>query len=67
MHRLRKALPNLKALVPSLPPKSAVRKLQPSFLQARRRALEVFLATVLLHEELGGSAIAKRWCLDDLG
>ena len=64
---LRQAFPELHGAIARLPPKSATRKFTQTFLQRRRRSLELWLASCLLHPILGGSQVCKRWCLDDLG
>ncbi|TFK52123.1 Phox-like protein [Heliocybe sulcata] len=55
---------NLRHLVPPLPPKSALAKYRPTFLDKRRRLLEHWLAAVLLHPDIGGCKAAGRWVME---
>ncbi|KAF7292195.1 PX domain protein [Mycena indigotica] len=61
-HELLRTLPPpLRRSVPSLPPKSPLARYRAAFLANRRRALEYWLATILLHPEIGGCEPARRW------
>ncbi|EPQ56760.1 Phox-like protein [Gloeophyllum trabeum ATCC 11539] len=55
---------NLHHLVPQLPPKSALAKYRPTFLDKRRRLLEHWLAAVLLHPDIGGCKAVGRWVME---
>ncbi|PPQ93588.1 hypothetical protein CVT25_005468 [Psilocybe cyanescens] len=48
-------------LLPSLPPKSALGRFRPAFLDSRRKLLQFFLASVLLHPEIGGRDVVRSW------
>ncbi|KII87076.1 hypothetical protein PLICRDRAFT_42715 [Plicaturopsis crispa FD-325 SS-3] len=62
---LRRTLPrNQQQLIPSLPPKSPLARFRPTFLDSRRRQLEYWLSTVLLHPEVGGSKAVREWVMD---
>ncbi|KAF4609570.1 hypothetical protein D9613_012234 [Agrocybe pediades] len=56
--------PSLHALVPALPPKSALAKFRPAFLEQRRKMLQFFLVGVLLRPELGGREEVRAWVLE---
>jgi hypothetical protein len=58
--RLIKAFPHSnKSSLPPLPPKSAIFKFRPKFLEKRREGLAYFLNCVMLNPEYAGSAIVK--------
>lgn len=40
-------------------------KFRPSFLERRRKHLSFWLATILLHSEMGGSGVVRAWILED--
>ncbi|KAJ9615526.1 PX domain-containing protein ypt35 [Cladophialophora chaetospira] len=48
-----------KSSLPPLPPKSAIYKFRPKFLEKRREGLEYFLNCVMLNPEYAGSTIVK--------
>uniref|UniRef100_A0A8H8CE75 Endosomal/vacuolar adapter protein YPT35 n=1 Tax=Psilocybe cubensis TaxID=181762 RepID=A0A8H8CE75_PSICU len=61
---LKRTLPSsLLPLIPSLPPKSALGRFRPAFLDSRRKLLQFFLASVLLHPEIGGRDVVRKWVL----
>ncbi|KIJ55837.1 hypothetical protein M422DRAFT_24343 [Sphaerobolus stellatus SS14] len=47
----------------SLPPKSPLARYRPAFLERRRRRLQHWLATVLLHPEVGGCQAVRQWVM----
>ncbi|KAF9786469.1 Phox-like protein [Thelephora terrestris] len=51
-------------LIPPLPPKTSLAKYRSSFLEKRRRMLERWLSSVLLHPDLGGSQAVRNWLLN---
>ncbi|KZT21153.1 Phox-like protein [Neolentinus lepideus HHB14362 ss-1] len=55
---------DLRHLVPPIPPKSALAKYRPTFLDKRRRLLEHWLAAILLHPDIGGCKAAGRWVME---
>ncbi|KAK4934581.1 hypothetical protein LTR10_024201 [Elasticomyces elasticus] len=58
--KLIKAFPEAtKSSLPPLPPKSAVYKFRPKFLEKRREGLAYFLNCVMLNPEYAGSTIVK--------
>ncbi|EXJ88316.1 hypothetical protein A1O1_05246 [Capronia coronata CBS 617.96] len=58
--RLIRAFPqSTKTSLPPLPPKSAIYKFQPKFLERRREGLAYFLSCVMLNPEYAGSTIVK--------
>ena len=50
--------------IPPLPPKSPLAKFRPSFLDQRRRLLQHWLSSVLLHPDIGGCQILREWVMD---
>ncbi|KAJ7060364.1 Phox-like protein [Mycena amicta] len=58
---LRTLPPSTRHSVPALPPKAPLARYRSAFLARRRRALEYWLATVLLHPDIGGCEAARRW------
>ncbi|KAJ1307128.1 hypothetical protein OPQ81_001246 [Rhizoctonia solani] len=62
---LRRTLPShVIHNIPALPPKNAFAKYKPSFLDARRRKLQTWLATVLMHPDIGGCPAVREWILE---
>ncbi|EXJ74039.1 uncharacterized protein A1O5_02333 [Cladophialophora psammophila CBS 110553] len=58
--KLVKAFPqSTKSSLPPLPPKSAIYKFRPKFLEKRREGLAYFLNCVMLNPEYAGSPIVK--------
>ncbi|KIW20119.1 hypothetical protein PV08_00694 [Exophiala spinifera] len=58
--RLIKAFPHsTNSSLPPLPPKSAIYKFRPKFLEKRRQGLAYFLNCVMLNPEYAGSTIVK--------
>jgi len=55
----RQLLPN----IPPLPPKASLARFRPTFLDNRRRRLQFWLASVLLHPEIGATAAAREWVM----
>lgn len=49
--------------VPELPPKAPLARYRVAFLARRQRALEHWLATVLLHPDVGGCEAVRRWVM----
>ncbi|KAF8481464.1 Phox-like protein [Gautieria morchelliformis] len=61
---LRRTLPRaLLHNIPSLPPKSPLARYRPTFLESRRRRLQHWLATVLLHPDVGGCQAVRHWVM----
>ncbi|TFK33635.1 Phox homologous domain-containing protein [Crucibulum laeve] len=59
---LRRTLPrSLVPSLPTLPPKAPLARFRPAFLDRRRRLLQFWLASVLLHPEIGASDAARAW------
>ncbi|CAK5269100.1 unnamed protein product [Mycena citricolor] len=58
---LRTLPPNSRAHLPALPPKSPFSRYRAAFLARRRRALEAWLCSVLLHPDIGGSLAVRKW------
>ncbi|KAJ7192108.1 Phox-like protein [Mycena pura] len=58
---LRTLPPSFRASVPPLPPKAPLARYRAAFLARRRRALEHWLSSVLLHPDVGGCVAARRW------
>ncbi|CAE6475951.1 unnamed protein product [Rhizoctonia solani] len=50
--------------IPALPPKNAFAKYRPAFLDSRRRKLQTWLATVLMHPDIGGCSTVREWILE---
>ncbi|KAK1247263.1 hypothetical protein MKX07_002172 [Trichoderma sp. CBMAI-0711] len=57
--KLTSSFPNFKAAVPELPPKSAIFKFRPKFLEKRRAGLQYFLNCIMLNPEFSGSPVLK--------
>ncbi|KAL7901811.1 Phox homologous domain-containing protein [Trichoderma sp. SZMC 28014] len=57
--KLTQSFPNFRAAVPELPPKSAIFKFRPKFLEKRRAGLQYFLNCILLNPEFSGSPVLK--------
>ncbi|KAF8879770.1 hypothetical protein CPB84DRAFT_287566 [Gymnopilus junonius] len=55
--------PSLVPCIPTLPPKSAFARFRPTFLDSRRKLLQFFLASILLHPDIGGREVVRRWVL----
>jgi hypothetical protein len=49
--------------VPELPPKAPLARYRAAFLARRRRALEHWLAAVLLHPDVGGCEAVRGWVM----
>ena len=63
--KLLKAVPHSsKAALPLLPPKSAIYKFRPKFLERRRLGLEHFLTCVLLNPEYSGTVVVKNFIFE---
>jgi len=61
---LKRNLPySLLPSLPTLPPKAALARFRPAFLDGRRKLLQFWLASVLLHPELGGRDDVRSWVL----
>lgn len=61
---LKRSLPHiLLPSLPALPPKAALARFRPAFLDSRRKLLQFWLASVLLHPELGGRDVVRSWVL----
>ena len=60
--KLLKAFPqSTKKSLPPLPPKSAIYKFRPQFLEKRRQGLAYFLTCVMLNPEYAGSDLVKQF------
>jgi len=63
--RLRSTLPpHQQPLIPVLPPKNPLSKFRSAFLDKRRRALQHWLASILLHPDLGGCEAVRQWVIN---
>lgn len=63
--KLRTSLPeSQRSFVPPLPPKTPLAKFRPSFLDQRRRLLQHWLSSVLLHPDIGGCQAVREWVMD---
>jgi len=63
--RLRATLPEGQLhFVPTLPPKYPLAKFRPAFLDRRRRLLEHWLSSVMLHPDIGGCQAVREWVMD---
>jgi hypothetical protein len=61
-HELVRNFPqSTKKSLPPLPPKSAIYKFRPQFLEKRRKGLAYFLTCVMLNPEYAGSDAVKRF------
>lgn len=61
---LRRTLPtHLARFIPPLPPKNPLARFRSAFLDRRRRLLQYWLANVLLHPEIGGNEVVKKWVI----
>ncbi|KAJ7792032.1 hypothetical protein B0H14DRAFT_2395017 [Mycena olivaceomarginata] len=56
-------VPRLPALRPRAPAKAPLARYRAAFLARRRRALEHWLAAVLLHPDVGGCEAVRRWVM----
>ncbi|KAJ7106670.1 Phox-like protein [Mycena epipterygia] len=62
--QLLRTLPRAqRPFVPELPPKAPLARYRVAFLARRQRALEHWLATVLLHPDVGGCEAVRRWVM----
>ncbi|CAE6428333.1 unnamed protein product [Rhizoctonia solani] len=62
---LRRTLPpHVVHNIPTLPPKNAFAKYRSAFLDSRRRKLQTWLATVLMHPDIGGCSAVREWILE---
>ncbi|KAK7451245.1 hypothetical protein VKT23_012583 [Stygiomarasmius scandens] len=62
---LRRTLPrHQQRYVPELPPKAPLARYRPAFLDRRRRQLEYWLSSVLLHPDIGGCKAVRLWVMD---
>ncbi|KAF5336768.1 hypothetical protein D9758_016391 [Tetrapyrgos nigripes] len=62
---LRKTLPrHQQRYIPQLPPKAPLARYRPAFLDRRRRQLEYWLSSVLLHPDVGGCKAVRLWVMD---
>ncbi|THG94516.1 hypothetical protein EW026_g6972 [Hermanssonia centrifuga] len=62
---LRATLPAAQQrFVPPLPPKNPLSKFRATFLDRRRRALQHWLASVLLHPDVGGCEAVRQWVME---
>ncbi|GJE90442.1 Phox-like protein [Phanerochaete sordida] len=62
---LREMLPpRMRRAVPKLPPKSPLSKFRAAFLDKRRRDLQHWLASVILHPDLGGREVVRHWVME---
>jgi len=50
--------------LPHLPPKHPLAKFRPTFLDQRRRLLQHWLSSVLLHPEIGGCQAVREWIIN---
>jgi len=63
--RLRATLPQYQQrFLAALPPKSPLAKFRPTFLESRRRLLEHWLSSILLHPDIGGCKAVREWIMD---
>jgi hypothetical protein len=63
--RLRETLPAYQQpVIPQLPPKNALSKFRATFLDKRRRALQYWLASVMLHPDVGGCEAIRQWVIN---
>ncbi|PGH33437.1 hypothetical protein GX50_03744 [[Emmonsia] crescens] len=65
--KLAAAFPHAKTALPQLPPKSAIFKFSPKFLETRRLGLAYFLNCVLLNPEFSGSPVLKEVLFNHIG
>lgn len=56
--------PQQQPLIPPLPPKNPLSKFRSAFLDKRRRALQHWLASVLLHPDIGGCDVVRQWVIN---
>ncbi|KAH8102062.1 Phox-like protein [Cristinia sonorae] len=62
--RLRATLPQYQQrFLPAMPPKSPLSKFRPTFLESRRRLLQHWLSSILLHPEIGGCQAVREWMM----
>jgi len=63
--RLRATLPpQQQCLIPTLPPKSPLSKFRPTFLERRRRLLQYWLSSILLHPDIGSCQTVREWLME---
>ncbi|KAH9935082.1 Phox-like protein [Amylocystis lapponica] len=63
--KLRATLPESQQhFIPTLPPKYPLAKFRPTFLDHRRRLLEHWLSSVVLHPDIGGCRAIREWVMD---
>ncbi|KAI0083745.1 Phox homologous domain-containing protein [Irpex rosettiformis] len=63
--RLRSTLPTYQQhFIPQLPPKNPLSKFRATFLDKRRRALQHWLASVMLHPDIGGCEAIRQWVIN---
>ncbi|TCD67185.1 hypothetical protein EIP91_000411 [Steccherinum ochraceum] len=63
--RLRSSLPQYQQrFLPSMPPKSPLAKFRPAFLESRRRLLQHWLSSILLHPDIGGCKAVRDWIME---
>ncbi|BFZ63061.1 Restriction of telomere capping protein 5 [Saitoella coloradoensis] len=58
---LKVSYPVIVRSLPRFPGKSVVQKFRAEFVDRRRRRLEFWLSCVLLHPNLGGSTVVRKW------
>ncbi|CAG7849588.1 SubName: Full=Uncharacterized protein {ECO:0000313/EMBL:CCA69347.1} [Serendipita indica DSM 11827] len=64
-HSLMRTLQsNERSYVPKLPPKSPLARYRSVFLDKRRRALQHWFRTVLLHPDIGSSQALRQWVME---
>ncbi|KAH7885697.1 Phox-like protein [Phlebopus sp. FC_14] len=62
---LKRSLPQHQHhFVPPLPPKSPFQRYRPAFLDRRRRQLQYWLSSVLLHPDIGASQAVRFWVME---
>ncbi|KAK0498404.1 Phox homologous domain-containing protein [Armillaria luteobubalina] len=62
---LRRTLPrNQQHFLPRLPPKAPLARYRPAFLDQRRRMLQYWLSSILLHPDIGGCKAVRLWVMD---
>ncbi|THH32876.1 hypothetical protein EUX98_g1359 [Antrodiella citrinella] len=62
--RLRATLPQYQQrFLAAMPPKSPLSKFRPTFLESRRRLLEHWLSSILLHPDIGGCQAVREWIM----
>ncbi|EGN95188.1 hypothetical protein SERLA73DRAFT_187515 [Serpula lacrymans var. lacrymans S7.3] len=62
---LRRTLPrHQQHFVPALPPKSPLSRFRPAFLDQRRRQLQYWLCSILLHPDVGSCQAVRLWVIN---